>query len=53
MLYTVSCWVVGFPNRSRPMIFRYKTGNFEFALDFIRVRRARGHAAFIEGAAAL
>ena len=50
MKYTVRYWVVGFPNRVRPMQMRYETTDIEFALDFIRVRRASGHAAFIEEA---
>ena len=50
MTYRVAYWVPGFPNRVRPMRMRYETTDIEFALDFIRVRRASGHAAFIEEA---
>lgn len=50
MTYTVRYHVPGFPNRSRPMIFRYETGRLDYALEFIRVRRASGHAAHIEEA---
>ena len=51
MLYIVRYWVLGFPSRARPMRMTYKTTDIEFALDFIRVRRASGHAAYIEEAA--
>lgn len=51
MLFTVVYWVVGFPSKARPMRMRYQTTNAEFAHEFIRVRRASGHAAFVESVA--